>query len=312
MTSPVVDIGHSYDGPKWTVNQLVKNPTWVPNLVRRLVEDSNLADWVLRTGPTAVGGAVAYEENVALYADQGAEVVAEFGEIPMTSSGMTVPMTRQTTKRGIGLKISEEMRTRNDVGRVRDEIEKVRRTLVNVRDQQFISTVLTHTEIQSGAAGNATTGGWLSGTTSIISDISNAIYEVANEQPQGAQYEERLGYEADILIIHPSLEAGLIDNTEVNQIFAGSPMADQQLRFTGKLPRKFLTLNVLKSWRCPPDKAFVAQRNYMGFISKEWPLRGSPMSHDEDTQSYRTNFSFRELVAVDNPKAVFAITGVDA
>lgn len=308
-----VNIGHSYDGPKWTVSQMVKKPAFVPNLVKRLVADSNLADWMLRTGPTAVGGAVVYEETVALYSDSEGEVVAEFGEIPGTSAGMATPVTRSTTKRGVHLKISQEMVDRNDVGRVRDEIEMVRRTLVNGRDRALINTVLSNPNVLTGAAGNAGTGGWLSGTSSIITDIADAVYEISSQEPvDGVQYEEKLGYDADIMIIHPSLEAGLIDNDKVNSIFAGSPLADQQLRYTGKLPKKFLNLNVMKSWRCPADKVIIAQRNYMGFISKEKPLSGSPMRPDPDTESYRTNFSYRELVAVDNPKAVFILTGVNA
>lgn len=303
-------IGHSYDSPKWTVAQLVKKPTFVPNLVKQLVADSNLSDWLLRPGPTAVGGAVVYEEKVELYADSEGEIVAEFGEIPGTQAGVSTPMTRATTKRGVHLKVSQEMVDRNDVGRVRDEIEMVRRTLVLGRDRTFINTVLNHPSILTMVAGNAAGGGWLEGTSSIIADIAQAQYEITSQSVPSAQYSEVLGYDPDIMIIHPSLEAGLIDNDKVNAIFAGSAMADQQLRFTGKLPKKFLNLNVMKSWRCPVDKVFIAQRNAMGFISKEKALQGTPMRHDEDTESYRCNFSYRELVAIDNPKSVIAITGV--
>lgn len=302
-------VGHSYDSPKWTVAQLVKKPAFVPNLVKNLVADSNLSDWLLRPGPTAVGGAVVYEEKVELYADSEGEIVAEFGEIPGTMSGVSTPMTRATTKRGVHIKISQEMVDRNDVGRVRDEIEKARRSLVLGRDRTLINTVLTNPNILTMPAGNLS-GGWVEGTSSIIADIAAAQYEISSQSVPSAQYSEVLGYDPDIMIIHPSLEAALIDNEKVNAIFAGSPMADQQLRFTGKLPKKFLNLNVMKSWRCPVDKVFIAQRNYMGFISKEKALQGTPLRHDEDTESYRCNFSYRELVAIDNPKAVIAITGV--
>lgn len=305
-------IGHSYDSPKWTVAQLVKKPAFVPNLVRQLVADSNLSDWVLRPGPTATGGAVVYEEKVELYADSEGEIVSEFGEIPGTQSGVSTPMTRATTKRGVHIKISQEMVDRNDTGRVRDEIETARRTLVLGRDRTLINTVLNNPNILTMAAGNAGSGGWLTGVSSIIRDIATAQFTITSQSIPSAQYSEVLGYDPDIMIIHPSLEAGLIDNDKVNSIFAGSAMADQQLRFTGKLPKKFLNLTVLKSWRCPVNKVFIAQRNYMGFISKEKPLQGTPMRHDEDTESYRCNFSYRELVAVDNPKSVIAITGVNA
>lgn len=306
-----VSVGHSYDGPKWTVNDLVKAPTRVPNLVREMVKDNNISDWLLREGPTAAGGAVAYEETMALYASHDGEIVAEFGEIPGVETPMRTMVTRATTKRGVHLKISKEMETRNDVGRVKDEIRMVRDTLVNTRDKVFFNAVINHPSALSLPAGNAS-GGWLSGTTSIVSDIAEGMYQISSQGVTGAQLEEKLGYQADTLIIHPSIESGFIDNTEVNNIFAGSPLADQALRYTGKMPKTFMGLTIMKSWRCPLDTAILCKRGIMGFISNEWPLSGSPMKYNEDEQTYRTNFTYRNLVAIDNPKAVCFITGVDA
>src|SRR5436190_940639 len=111
---------HSYDGPKWTVNQLIKKPTFVPNTIAKAVADTNIADQLLRTGPAAVGGAVTYEQTLALYAGSEGEIVAEYGEYPMTDAPMRTQVAAGTTKRGLGFRFSEEMRTRNDVGRVQD------------------------------------------------------------------------------------------------------------------------------------------------------------------------------------------------
>lgn len=306
-----VTVGHSYDGTKWTVNELVKAPTRVPNLVKEMVKDANISEWLLRDGPTAAGGAVEYEETVALYASHDGEIVAEFAEIPGVETPMRTRLTRATTKRGVHLKISKEMETRNDVGRVKDEIRMVRDTLVNTRDKVLFNAVMTHPSVQTLPAGNAS-GGWLSGTTSIVSDIAEGMYMISSVGVTGAQLSETLNYRPDSLIIHPAIASGLIDNPEVNNIFAGSPLASEQLRYTGKMPKKFMGLDILTSFRCPLDTAIMCQRNIMGFISKEWPLNGSPMKYNEDEQTYRTNFTYRDLVAIDNPKAVLFITGVDA
>lgn len=304
----VVSVGHSYDGSKFTVSDLVKAPKRVPNLVRQLVQDADISPWVLRQGPTADGGAVVYEENVALYADDDAEVVAEFGEIPMTSSGMTVPVTRATTKRGLGLKISKEMETRNDMGRVQDEIRRVRDKVVRGRERTFFQAITTNPNVNTYTV---TSNGWLSPTSKIVKHLADAMYLIADQAPQGALENEKLGYNPDTLIIHPKYQWTLIDNEEINRIFAGSPLADQQLRYTGKLPKKFLNLDILTSWSVPDNTAYVLQRKAMGFISQEWPLSGSPMKYNEADQSYTTYFSYRDLVAIDNPKAVTKITGIN-
>jgi hypothetical protein len=311
----VVQVGHSYDGSKYTVNDLVKKPTWVPNIVRDMVKDANIAEWLLRPGPTAVGGAVAFEETLALYAGSEGEIVAEFGEIPGTEAPMRTAVTRATTKRGVHLKISDEMVTRNDVGRVRDEMRMVRDTLVNGRDKVFFDATMNNANVQTFAAASAgVADGWYSQTDTVSKiryDIARATYLLASQGVTGAQYSEKLGYKADTLIIHPQVAAMMVQSAEVARAFEQGGPSSQGISFTGLLPTKFMFLDVFTSWRAPIDTAIVCQRNAMGFISKEWPLRGTPLRHDEDTQSWRTNFSYRDLVAIDNPKAVVKITNID-
>lgn len=311
MSSPV-RVGASYDGPKWTVSQLVKSPTRVPNLVRQLIKDNILADWVLRKGPTADGGSVVYEQQIALYAANGAEIVAEFGEIPMTESSMTLPVTAATTKRGLGFKISKEMETRNDVGRVADEMRMVRNAFSVTWDKVFINAITQNPSILTAVASNLAGGGWAGtgATAGIRKDIANAVYTVQSQQPTGAQNMDRLGYQPDTLIIHPSLAALFIDSNEVNQVFQASPLASQSLRYTGLMPKKFMNLDVMQSWRLSPNWALVCQRNTMGFISDEWPLDVTPLRYNEDTQSYRSNITRRSLVAIDNPLSILLINGV--
>ena len=311
MTSPV-RVGSSYDGPKWTVSQLVKSPTKVPNLIRTLVKDNLLADNLLRKGPNAAGGSVVYEQQVAMYAANGAEIVAEFGEIPMTESPMTIPVTAATTKRGLGFKISKEMETRNDVGRVADEMRMVKNAFQVTWDKVFTNAVTQNPGILTAVASNLASGGWAGtgASAGIRKDIANAIYTIQSQQPTGAQNMDRLGYEPDTLIIHPSMVALFIDSNEVNSVFLGSPLASESLRYTGKMPKKFLTLDVVTNWRMSPNWAVVCQRNAMGFISDEWPLDVTPLRYNEDTQTYRSNITRRSVLAIDNPKSIILINGV--
>ncbi len=308
---PVFPYGSSLDSPKWSVSDLIKRPSLVPQIITKAVNDNNIADYLLREGPVATGGAVAYEVARALYAEDTPDIVEEVGEIPMTTGTGKTPAVRQTVKRGIGFKLSKEMVTRDDKGRVKDEIQQVKNNIELGRDRALINTVLNNPDVLTGAAGNSS-GGWLSGSTSIISDVANAIFQVSSQQFPGALDEERAGYHVDFMLIHPSLEAGLIDNPEVNNLFQQSPLASQQPRLSGSLPRKFLNLDVIMSWRVPMDKVIFGQRKAMGFISKEWPLTGSPLEYVRREETYTSYFSYRELVAIDNPKSVFVLTGVDA
>lgn len=303
MATTLAKVGHSYDGPKFTVNDLIKAPKRVPNLVRDFVRDADISKWLLRTGPVADGGAVVYDEYVTFYSspNQG-EIVAEFGEIPMGILPTRTSIVKATTKKGLGLKISKEMETRNDVGRVQDEIRGIRNAMVRTKELAFFAAInnSSHLTVAGGA--------WSGSTTTIRSDIAEAMYLIASQEPTGSADEEKIGYEADTLIIHPAVESLFIDNSEVNEVFAGSPLASEQLRYTGKMPRKFMSLDVVKSWRAPLTTPIVCQRNAMGFVSSEWPLNGTPMKYDESTQSYTSYFTYRDLVAIDNPKAVAYIS----
>lgn len=311
----VQGITHSYDGPKWTVNQLVKNPVWVPNIIQKMVEDNNISEWLLRPGPTAVGGAVAFEETMALYAGSEGEIVAEFGEYPMTETSARTPVTRATTKRGVGFRLSEEMRTRNDTGRVADDMRMVRDTLVAGRDKVLFDAVMTNTNVQSAAASAAaTTDGWYStdpAVSKIKYDIQRAKFRITSQGVTGAQYAEKLGYRADTIIMHPQVADMLPQSPEVEEAFDKGTPASDSIKFAGLLPTKFLGLEVFTSWRCPSDTVIVCQRKAMGFISKEWPLRGTPLKFNEADDTYTSYFRYRDLVAIDNPKAVCKITNID-
>ncbi len=312
----VQTVTHSYDGPRWTVADLIKNPTFVPNQIAKSVKDSNIADQLLRTGPTAVGGAVAYETTLALYAGSEGEIVAEYAEYPMTDAPMRTRLTAGTTKKGLGFRFSEEMRTRNDVGRVQDVMEMVRDTLIAGKDKAYINAVLGNSSVQSFAATAAgTTDGWYATDPTVSKikyDITRAMFKLTSQGVSGAQYSEKLGYKANTLVVHPQVSAMFIQSPEVSAMFqpAEAPTA-KTVTFAGMYPTRFLTLDVFESWRCPADTAIVCQRKAMGFISNEWALKGTPLRFDESTDTWTSYFKYRDLVVVDNPLAVCKITNID-
>lgn len=312
----VQTLTHSYDGPRWTVNQLIKQPAFVPNTIAKMVNDSNIADQLLRTGPNAAGGAVTFEQTLALYAGSEGEIVGEYAEYPMTDVPTRTQVAAYTTKKGLGFRFSEEIRTRNDTGRVQDAMKMVKDTLIAGKDKALLTAVLGNTGVQSFAAASAaTTDGWYSNdatASKIKYDVARAIYKVTSQGVSGAQYSEKLGYKANTMIVHPQLSAMFIQNPEVAAMFQPGPTpASGTTSFTGLYPQKFLTLNLFESWRCPMDTVIICERKSMGFIATEWPLRGSPLKFDESTDTYTSYFKYRDLVVIDNPLAVCKITNID-
>jgi hypothetical protein len=313
-------VGHSYDTPSWSVPTLVKNPTLIPAIVIAAVKDNLIAEQLLRQGPAAAGGAVQYQEQVVFASLRDAEIIAEFGEIPTTQAEMGIPVLQATQKRGIGVKFSKEMETRNDVGRVAEEIRYASEQLTRAWNKVFFQATYRAANILTMTASNQAGGGWftdvvpsagITPTAGIRKDIAQAKYVMASQQVQGAVDNDRYGHIPDTMIIHPSMVPEFLDSEEVNKVFDNSPATTLSPRFTMKLPKQFADLDIIQSWEILPNHALIVKRKTLGFISDEWPLAGSPTKYDESRQTYATYFTRRSLVGIDNPKSVMLVNGIN-
>lgn len=298
----------SQDGGRLTVADYLKSPTRVRNVVLNMMDQQFIADALLRKGPAADSGAVVYREAEPLFADDDASIVGEYGEIPAAETTRGTPRALYTVKRGLAVKISEEMRTRNDTGLLQDEMRKVRNTMVRAWDRVFMNAILTNPDVNTVAS-----DGWVDGGTtapSIRGDIAEARFQIQSAY-YGDDEDNKFGYDPDVLILNPATANNFLDSDEVNKVFAGGNIADENLRYTGKMPRKFFGLNVLQSWQVPESTAIVMQRNMAGFISDERPLRGTPLYEDKPRETWRSDFTRASAVGVDNPGAITLIEGVD-
>ncbi len=307
MTAPVRHLSFA-DGPTTTVNALMKDPTWIPRMVLKMMKNEFIGEALLRQGPTAQSGAVVWREPTPLYSPTGQEIVAEYGEIPGAENLVGGLYSAHTTKRGLAVKVSQEMRDRNEVAVLRDYMEQVSNTIVLGWDTLFFNALLNHPSLNTMPSAL----GWLSGTaTSIRADVADAMYLIANAAHSTTDPNTRYGYVADTIVISQLTATEFLDSTEVNEVFMGSPLASESLKYTGKMPRRFFGLDVLRSFQVPVNTAIVMQRRRAGFISDERPLRATPMYEDRPREQWRADFTRRSVVAIDNPKSCCLITGIN-
>ncbi len=199
------------------------------------------------------------------------------------------------------------MRDRNDIGVLRDYMTQVSNTLVRGWDRLFFNALLNHPQVQALTGGN-----WFTAPTTIRSDIAEAVRLISAAAHSTTEPDSRYEYVGDTLVINQTTASEFIDSDEVNQVFAGSPLADEQLRYTGKMPKKFFGLNVIRSWQVPDNTAIVLMRRRVGFISDERPMRATPMYEDRPRETWRSDFTRSSVVAIDNPKAAVKITGINS
>lgn len=302
------------DGPRLTVAQALKSPTFIPERTLRTMENQFLVDGLLRQGPPANSGAIAYRENQSLFADNDPEIIEEYGEIPVIGTSRGALRTVHTVKRGAALMVSREMKDRNNADELSRRMQMVRNTFVRAYDKLFMAAVLGDAGIQTFAA----TAIWLTALSTndvIRKDLAKAMGLIEDSVPSPAidNSESFFGFQADTLVISTTMGINFLNNDAINAVFAGGDIASESLKYTGKLPRRFFGLDVVRARGLNgKNKAIVMQRGTAGFISDEYPLEATEMYEDKPRQSWRTDFTRRSVAALDNPKAVLVITGVES
>lgn len=306
-------------GPSYTLDVLRKNPSWIQQIAYKLAENIFLADYLLRKGPPATGGAIAFREAEPLFATTQPDVIAEYGEIPSTDFQIGGMVTRATTKRGFGVRMSQEMLDRNDTATFARNTQKAINTMKLGWDRLFFENFRNHPSIPTMVSSTSTVAsGWMNDSVGrgIRKDVAKAIYEVQRATGDNSA-DERFNYEPDTLVLHPAVTSSWIDNDEINKVFMSSDRVDESPRYRFLFPRKFFNLNIVTSFEMPvnasgvPTAALLLQRNETGFISDERPFRVTPMYEDKDTESWRSNMTRISTMGIDNPKSALWITGIN-
>lgn len=296
----------SLDGPRITVDALLKDPLVIPALILDMTQNEFIVDAVLRNGGLAVSGAVRYSESTPLYADDTPEIRAEFAEVPVVPTSVGIPRVVFAHERAMAIMVSDEMRRRQVIDPVTRQLAQVRNTMVYSWNTAFYSAVIANAGIQTLAVSNA----WASSNATIRADIANAVYLIENASvvsPLGlSQY---LGFEADTMIINHATKNTLLQSSSFAAPYIGD-IASENLQYTGVLPNKIFNLDVLVSRQVPAGNAIVMQRNRCGFIADELPLQASPLYRDESRKSSRSDVQRASAVGLDQPAAIVLLSGV--
>lgn len=304
------------DGPRITVNSLLKSPTLIPRRILDMMDQMFLVDSVLRTGQDAPSGAVLYYQSTPLFSNDDPAVLEEFGEIPVTNGSLGTPLVARVVRRALGLRISKTMRDRNQVDVVNTQITQIKNTMVRAWEDAFFSALVANTQVQVLVTDNA----WGGDGSHIRQDVNGARYLVKNVGADGSPLnKQKFGYIADTLIISTETETDFLDSDEVTKPYIGN-VADENLQYTGKLPNKFLTLDVVTSWRLStyaPSCAIVLQRKVVGGIADERPLQATPMYGEGNgpnggpREAWRTDTTRASAIYLDQPLAAVFIAGVN-
>lgn len=313
MPTPIVA---SQDGPRLTVAALMKSPTIIPKRIISMTDQQFLTDALLRKGDDAPSGTVVYFESTPLYVTDTPGVVAEFGEIPTTNGSTGIPRVVKTVRRALGLRVSKQMISRNNVDLVNTQITQIKNTMIRSWEDAFLSALISNASVWTMATDTV----WGAANSHIRKDVNAAKFLITNASADGngQNGSNKFGFVPDTLVISTSSEVDFLDSNEVSIPYTGN-IASENLLYTGKLPNKFLGLDVVKSWRLDTysfGSALVMERKTVGFISDERELSATPMYGEGNgpnggpTESFRTDTTRQSAIGIDQPLAACIITGV--
>jgi hypothetical protein len=296
----------SLDGPRITVDALLKDPLVIPQLILSMTQNEFIVDAVLRAGGMTMSGAVRYAESTPLYADDTPEIRAEFAEVPVVPTSIGIPRVVFTHERAMAIMVSDEMRRRQLIDPVTRQLEQCKNTMVYSWNAAFFSAVTANAGIQTLAVSNP----WASSNATIRADIANAVYLVENASiTSSIGFNQFLGFEADTMIINHATKNTLLQSSSFAAPYIGD-LASENLQYTGVLPNRIFNLDVLVSRQMPIGNAIVMQRNRCGFIADELPFRASPLYRDEPRKTQRSDVQRASAIGLDQPLSITLISGV--
>lgn len=294
------------DGPRVTVDILIKDPLQIPALILDMTQNEFVVDAVLRNAGMAQSGVVRYEESTPLYADQNPEVRAEFAEVPTVPTSIGLPRSVYAHERAMAIMVSDEMRRRQIVDPVTRQLLQVKNTMVFSWNAVFMNAIFNNASVQTMAVSNA----WASSNATIRADLANAGFLVENANlvsPVGiVQY---FGFEPDTLLINHQTKATLLQSSSFAAPYLGD-IASENLLYTGKLPNKIFNYDVLVSRQVPVGSAILMQRKRCGFIADELPMMASPLYRDEPRKTFRSDVQRAAAIGFDQPLSICVMTGI--
>lgn len=307
-----IPIGSAYDGPQYTVNSLIGQPTLIASKIKELLENQFIGETLLRNAGGNTNGLVQYSEGDPLFLIDDPKGLAEFGEIPISLSGVGTPLIAQAVKIGLGIRVSYEMRTENNIDHVNRQLSALKNTFIRSNDR-VIRALFDSPEVQTLAASTA----WDAAGSKPRSELLAAKRMVATAKPTDATADEAFGFKADTLVVNPGMLDVLMDNDQFEKAYQGN-LASESLLYTGALPGQLYGLNVLQSYSMPEDEALVLQRGVVGFYSDTRPLSITPLygegggPNGGPRETFRADAVQKRAVALDQPKAAVRLTGLVA
>lgn len=305
------NLNSAFGGDTFTVDSIVQDPTWISQFTYEYLDNSFLEEAIFRQGGPN-DGVVAYREAAAPFLNDEPEEVAEFAEIPVSDLGTGKVRKLVGVKTALGIRVSREMRKRNQIQYVTDQFTALRNTMVKAGIDASVRA-FRNTDVPTLTV----TEPWESATAAPLKDLRQAKRLVSSATAPNKP-DTKMGYRADTFIVSESDLELLLWHDDVQRLYRGN-LASENPLFKGDNPQAVAGLRILSHPLVEDGNPYVLMRGVAGFISDGDPLTvtdlyspGGENGYGGSNQSWRAD-AFRErIIALDNPRAVVKLAGIEA
>lgn len=298
------------DGSRTTVADLVGNPMWIPARILDRLANAFLSEVILRDAGRNANGLVSFSESTPLYLGSDVEDVAEFGEIPVGAGQIGLPRIAMATKKGLGVRVSREMRDENRIDAVNTQLTQLVNTMIRAQER-VLRALLMNPAIPTIAAVAA----WDTANSRPRRDLGNAAEVIGSATPNPTADDDVLGFAADTVVLPGSIAPVLLDNDNFLAVYKDG-LAGESIAYTGKMNKDILGMAALTSRSWPADRVLVVERKTVGFYSDTRPLESTGLygegggPNGGPTETWRSDTTQKRAKGLDQPKAACWITGV--
>lgn len=292
------------------VSDLMARPEIIPTRAIDRLRNEFPAEDILTDGGTANTLEFEFTQNANRYMDSDPEVIAEFAEFPTVAPSHGDKILGRATKVGYRMVFSREMKDFNQVQQVNKTITRAVNTFKRYNEKQLWEALLA-APIPEIAAGVP----WNQQGSDPRYDMALAMETVSSGN---AVYDENIeeSWDPDMIVLNKALAPTLVANDKFNDIFDKDGTNPENIRYTGKLPKKPLGLNALGVRFLAKDRVLVLQKGAPGFFKDPRRLEATPLRADDewggDTETFSSRISQIRFIGIDEPFSACWITGVTA
>lgn len=301
----------AYDGVgEVTIDDILADPLTIQEMVATPLDGAFLEAALFRNAGKN-DGSVAFREATSPFLNDDAAEVSEFGEIPVSEPNRGALRALFGIKTALGVRISWEMKRENNVREALDRVRALQETMIKSGVEASLAAfdAASIPTMQASAP-------WDDDDGNPVLDLRVAKRTVATAKAPGTD-DALMGYKPDTLVVGP----GTMDLAlwhESTQRFYNGNLAVENPAYLGITPQVLAGLRVVESSWFPEGEVLVLQTGRAGFYSDTDPLTVTPFYEEGGAsgfggprQSWRSDAFRKRVIAIDNPKAVLRITGIE-